>query len=256
MVVPDVAPDTAAEREKGNPKCIECDMVTTNHFCTFVLDTGEKCGAPVCSICKWELFKKEFQDPTRCSKHYFTYDCPSATEPSPVANSELPPGASAVSSRKSPRKRTSVDSSKPPAKASTVTKKPKVQQICSMCQKNPTPKTCMYKRIDLAKCIYEPCEKPVCTSCKNAIYGPMGKYLCSEHAGSSATIASNNNKDDATAKKRTLKKQSKKNTPPTRCSPRKNNVSLDQTSATKFTRRPSCDSNESSDGTVYNLVHL
>jgi len=77
----------------------------------------------------------------------------------------------------------------------------------------------MYKRIDLAKCIYEPCEKPVCTSCKNAIYGPMGKYLCSEHAGSSATIASNNNKDVATAKKRTLKKQSKKNTPPTRSAP-------------------------------------
>ena len=59
----------AMERERNNPKCIECNEVSTNHRCTFVLGTGEECGAPICSICKWSLFKKEFQDPTRCSKH-------------------------------------------------------------------------------------------------------------------------------------------------------------------------------------------
>ena len=78
----------AMERRRINPLCIECNEVSTNHRCTFVLDTGEECGAPICSICKWSLFQKEFQDPTRCSKHSFTYDCPSDTEPPPLANSE------------------------------------------------------------------------------------------------------------------------------------------------------------------------
>ena len=101
-------PDSAAEREKGNPNCIECDMVTTNHYCTFVLDTGENCGAPVCTICKWGLFQKEFQDPTRCSKHFFTYDC-SSDEPPPVP----PPEATTAGRRVSPRKRPSVDGNMP-----------------------------------------------------------------------------------------------------------------------------------------------
>ena len=78
-----VVPDTAAEQEKGNPKCGECGKFPTNHFCTFVLDSGEICRAPVCAICKWDLFNKEVQDPTRCSAH-FRDDDGTADEPPPL----------------------------------------------------------------------------------------------------------------------------------------------------------------------------
>ena len=72
------------------------------------------------------------------------------------------------------------------------------------------------------------------------ISGPMGKYLCSEHASLVAGDSDEDMVDGATkkpprkqqrkgnippTKKPSTKKRVKKSTPPTRCSPRKNTTS-------------------------------
>ena len=270
------------EREATNPKCVECKMVTTNHKCTFICDGGDECGAPVCAICKWELFKKETTHPTRCSKHSFTYDTDSSSglpsprrlqdsqPPPPIANSQLPSEVmvDVVNVRRSPRKKntsgtTTITRS---SAASRATKPPKVQQICSHCQKNPTPKACIYETIDIPNGIYDICEKPICTSCKMVLSGPMGKYLCSQHAtqllGADDSDESSDDVPDivqppskkpakATGKtthsppnkRRKKNNPPRKSTPPTRCSPRKNN----NNNSTQ--PQPSSDSEEASDAT-------
>jgi len=101
--------DKAAEREKDNPLCEECFTYPTNHFCGFVLSSGDKCSKPVCGICCE-------QKPTRCTPHYWIERSP----PKPV---ERHSATLAPKNRK------------------IVTKK--VLRTCSECKINSTPSVCV-----------------------------------------------------------------------------------------------------------------
>ena len=99
----------AAERERNNPKCGDCKTFPTNHYCSFTSTTGDKCGAPVCAMCKGET------DVTRCLKHK------SLVPNSPALGKEQQPA-----SRKKPR-----------VVARTI------QRTCMECKKYPTPLSCV-----------------------------------------------------------------------------------------------------------------
>ena len=137
--------DKAADRERDNPKCGECGVFPTNHFCSFVSADGEKCLKPVCAICRGE------RDVTRCSAHLWSDGMQSNVSlPSTVAEKELVAPNAKKKARRIVAKNT--------------------LQLCSECKKHSTPSVCVV------------CQVPVCTHCKLHSNGSLGPYCCSVHA--------------------------------------------------------------------------
>jgi len=138
--------EKAADREKDNPKCGVCGIYPTNHFCSFVSAEGIQCSKPVCAICKGE------SGPTRCFDHLWSEKIwNNVSVPSTVAGKQA---SGPIGNKNAGRK--------------IVAKR--IQQICSECNKNSTPSTCVE------------CKVPVCTSCKLKFNGILGSHCCKLHA--------------------------------------------------------------------------
>ena len=138
--------EKAADREKDNPKCGVCGIYPTNHFCSFVSAEGIQCSKPVCAICKGE------SGPTRCFDHLWSEKIwNNVSVPSTVAGKQA---SGPIGNKNAGRK--------------IVAKR--IQQICSECNKNSTPLTCVE------------CKVPVCTSCKLKFNGILGSHCCKLHA--------------------------------------------------------------------------
>ena len=152
----------AEERERDNPMCGVCNQFPTNHFCSFLLPNKEKCGAPVCAICKGDDAAV-----TRCMKHLWsgTYIPSQETAQSQEMASSQELAASQESQQLPPLP--------PPTSIINQSKKivaKKNQRLCSECNQCHTPSCCHI------------CNKPLCTSCKLRLNGTLGKYCCAEHA--------------------------------------------------------------------------